>query len=133
MAQLDRRTVIKGTLAAGAVLSAPSVARATAPRTSVFVVDTRFLPSATTALEWEKLGAAVIDTRHDDLGNAWRRRIPDLLARNGGGVAGITLWSDMLICQMFAREHGLVLASPPRAVAPAVDAGLHYWMLSAPD
>lgn len=132
MAGLDRRTVIKSALTAGAVLSVPSVARAAAPRTSVFVVDTRFLPSATAALEWRKMGAAVIDARLDGLGTAWRKRIPDLLAGNGGGVAGITLWSDMLICQMFAREHGLVLASSPRAAARAVDAGLHSWMLSVP-
>ena len=133
MAELDRRTVIKGALAAGAVLSVPSVATAAASRASVFVVDTRFLPFAKAALDWRKRGATVIDARLEDLGTAWRKRIPGLLAGNGGGVAGITLWSDLLICQMFAREHGLVLGRPARPVAPAVDAGLRYWILSKPD
>jgi hypothetical protein len=133
MAGLDRRTVIRGALAAGAVLSVPSVAGAAVPRPSVFVVDTRFTPSAAFALEWSKLGVAVIEARRDDLGIAWRKRIPDLLARNGGGIAGVTLWSDLLICQMFAREHGFVLASPSRAVTPAAGADLHHWMLSAQD
>jgi hypothetical protein len=131
MAELDRRTVIRGALACGVVLSVSSVAGAAVPRPSVFVVDTRFPPSAAAALDWTKLGVAVIEARREDLGIAWRKRIPDLLARNGGGIAGMTLWSDLLICQMFARGHGLVLDGPPRAVAPAVDAGLHYWMLSA--
>lgn len=132
MAGLDRRTVVKGALAAGAVLSAPSIAATPLPPPGVFVADTRFLPSALAALDWKKLGVAVIDARMDNLGIAWRKRIPDLLVRNGGGIAGMTLWSDLLICQMFARGHGLVLANLPRSVAPDVDAGLHYWTLSTP-
>ena len=132
MAGFDRRTVIKGTLVAGAVLSTPSLARAAALRPSVFVADSRFRPSAAAALEWSKLGVAVIEARRDDLGIAWRRRIPSLLARDGGGIAGLTLWSDLLICQMLAREHGLALASPCRTVVPPVDDGLYDWMLSAP-
>ena len=132
MAGLDRRTVIRGALATGAVLSVPAVARTAIPRPSVFVVDTRFPSSAAAALDWSRLGVAVIEARRDDLGLAWRKRIPDLLARNGGGIAGMTLWSDLLICQMLAREHGLALASPCRTVVPPVDDGLYDWMLSAP-
>ena len=131
MAGLDRRTVIKGTAAIGTVFAMPSMVGAAVPRLGIFVADARFQASAAAALVFSEREATVIDAQLNDLGVAWRKRIPDLLAKNGGGVAGVTLWSDLLICQMFARDHDLVLASPPRAVAGAVD-GLHYWTLSAP-
>lgn len=133
MAGFNRRTMMHGAVAAGAFLQVPSLAAAVAPHPSVIVVDRRFLPSAAFAQHWRTRGVTVIDARLDDLGIAWRRRIPDLLKLSGANIAGVTLWSDLLICQMCARGHGLVLASPPRPVAPAAAPDLHHWTLRAPD
>lgn len=131
MAQVDRRTMMQSALAVGALLHLPSVAQAATTRPSVVLVDERFLQSAAFARHWKTLGAAVIDARREDLGRAWRQRIPDLLTQSGASIAGVTLWSDLLICEMCARGHGPALATPTRALAPAAEPGLYHWVLRA--
>ena len=75
-------------------------------------------------------GHIVIDPREEDLGLAWRKRIPVLLERYEGRLEGVTQWSDWVICQTFARQHGLILTRPPRAFA-APAAVLYEWAFAA--
>ena len=94
------------------------------------MVDRRFAVSAAAALDRDKLGITVIDPREEDLGKAWRGRIPRLLEQNRLVMEGVTLWSDLFICQTFARAHGLELVHPARRVPSASAAGLQYWTLA---
>ena len=82
---------------------------------ALFVYDARLPLSQTAARDMAASGAALIDPRESDLGVAWRSRIPEALAA-GGSVEGLTLWSDCLISQIFAREQGLsfTLAEVPQ-------------------
>ncbi len=125
--RMTRRTLVKGTAALGAMAAVPSVLHARASRTALFVYDVRFLPSRDLGARWQAAGVPVLDPRDEDLGTAWRRRIPDLLAE-GGTIAGATLWSDRMICEIFGRERGLVPADLP--AAPDFPAGMSHWSLA---
>ena len=130
MTGFDRRTAMKTTIVTGAALSMPRALWAAGHRPGLFVVDRRFAVSAAAALDRDKLGITVIDPREEDLGKAWRGRIPRLLEQNGLVMEGVTLWSDLFICQTFARAHGLELVHPARRVPSASAAGLQYWTLA---
>lgn len=125
MTGFSRRTVIKGAAATTATLSIHSFAWAAEVPASVFVFDGRFGAAAALALNRSARGAAVIDPREEDLGLAWRGKIPRFLARQGTVVEGVTLWSDLLICRTFAREHGLALAGARELVG----SGLLRWTM----
>ena len=130
MTGCDRRTVIGAAMVTGAVLAVPRALWAAEPRPGLFVVDRRFAASDAAALDRASLGVIVIDPREEDLGMTWRQRIPRLLERNGAVVEGVTLWSDLFICQTFARPHGLTLIRPPQPVLSGLAAGLQHWKLA---
>jgi hypothetical protein len=121
---MDRRSVLVGSAALAATAVAPRLARAAQPGVAIFIMDARFEQSLLAARRWERHGAAVLDPRETDLGLAWHRTIPERI-RNGG-IAGLTLWSDMFICETLARQAGL------RAVGPHVPVGrdLFQWSLA---
>jgi len=121
---------MKSAMVTGAALTMPRALWAAEVRPGIFVVDRRFAASAAAALDRDKRGTTVIDPREEDLGNAWRVRIPRLLEQKGLVMEGVTLWSDLVICQMFARAHGLELTQPARRVPSASAAGLLYWTLA---
>lgn len=129
MTGLSRRGLMKGgagALAVAAVTAAPLRA-AGIGGPALFVYDARLPLSQTAAQDRAAAGAALIDPRESDLGVAWRSRIPEVLSA-GGSVEGLTLWSDCLISQIFAREHGLdfTLAEVPQADGRA-GLPLYHW------
>lgn len=136
MTNFDRRTIVKAGavlgIGAGTPLCMPLALRAAGPPHGVFVVDRRFAASVAAAVARSERGAVVIDPREEDLGICWRKRIPGLLAQRGHIVEGMTLWSDLFVCQTFARAHGLSLAGPPRPVHWAPASGLLLWTLAEP-
>ncbi|HSG33100.1 MAG TPA: hypothetical protein VLA37_01090 [Sphingomonadaceae bacterium] len=104
--QIDRRSMIKGSIAAGGAVLVPASLAAAESVPALFVYDERFSPSRARAAYWSERGVAVIDSRREDLGVAWRGRIPALISENRR-VEGLTLWSDRFICETFGDEHGL--------------------------
>jgi hypothetical protein len=128
---LDRRSVIKAGALAGLAFAQPALALGRAPRPALFVWDARFTPSSDVARLWSTRGTALIDARTEDLGVAWRERIPELLHANPGGIEGVTLWSDKFICESFGRERGLGIrfetqvSEPSRGATP-----LLHWRLA---
>ena len=122
-----RREVVAGAMAATfAVRPALSYATQGAANRSVavFLYDSRFERSVAMAGSWSRQSAMILDTQACDLGQCWRSRIPDALA-SGGGIAGITLWSDQYVCEQFGRDHGLK-QRPSILLAH----GLCHWSLS---
>ena len=130
MIAFDRRSVITAAVATGTALCVPGTLRAAARSPGVFVVDRRFAASAAAASDRAAVGAMVIDPRREDLGIAWRKRIPQWLDHNGGVIEGVTLWTDLVICQAFARDFRLALVLPPEPVQPVLAPGLQRWMLA---
>lgn len=129
MTGLSRRGLMKGGAGALAVaaVTPTRLSAASGAAAALFVFDARLPLSQTAARDMAATGAALIDPRESDLGVAWRSRIPALVA-GGGSVEGLTLWSDCLISQIFAREQGL---SFTQTEVPAADglAGLplYHW------
>ena len=125
----SRRTLLKGSLAAGAAIAFPAAlkaARGNAP--GLFVYDARFAASRLMAAEWEARGVPVLDPRSHDLGVAWRQHIPRLLAANGR-IEGATLWSDHFVCETFAKDHGLRRSGEGRPLQAEAGA-LRHWVLA---
>jgi len=85
-----------------------------------------FEAAAAAAAEKARQGALVIDPRKEDLGLAWRRQIPSFMRGKRAVVEGMTLWSDFIICQTFARDRGLTLLGTGVASNAYAD-GLQHW------
>lgn len=132
MTGIDRRTMLAGTAAAGLVAAAPALAAAPAAAgPMLFIYDERFAASRLEAEKVRARGGIALDPRQRDLGLAWREDIPRLLARAGGTIGGMTLWSDRFICETFARDHGLALAmARPVEEARGGAPGLGEWVLA---
>ena len=130
MRLLERRSILKGGAAATAALCLPGELGAAGTRAGVFVVDRRFAVSEAVARDRRERGALVVDPRQEDLGVSWRGRIPEWLGDNEASVEGVTLWSDFVICQTFARSCGLRLVGAPQPAASAAEQGLHRWLLA---
>lgn len=129
MTGLSRRGLMKGGAGALAVAAVtPARLRAAGGATpALFVFDARLPLSQTAARDMAATGSALIDPRESDLGVAWRSRIPALVA-GGGSVEGLTLWSDCLISQIFAREHGLsFVQSQVRPADGPAGLPLYHW------
>lgn len=124
MIELARREVIAGALAGGFTVLTPAAAQASRfQAVRAFFFDRRCAASLAEAAVHRKAGAAIFDGRRDDLGRVWRRTMPLLLA-SGGGAAGLTPWSDLLIAELSARELGLRLEFHEQ-----LDGALHQWKL----
>lgn len=126
MIDVSRRTILKGGAGALALTAiTPGMALAAAGSMQLFVFDARVPLSQTAAHDMAESGVNLLDPRASDLGMAWRGQIPAALA-GGGTVAGLTMWSDCLISQIFAREQALPFAF---AEVPQVDGGLplYHW------
>lgn len=130
MTGFNRRSLIKATVATGTALCMPGSLSAAAKIPGVFVVDRRFAASTAAALERAALGTMVIDPRQDDLGIAWRNRIPKWLENHGRLMEGVTLWADLVICEAFARENRMTLVRPPQPVHALGAPGLQRWAIS---
>lgn len=129
MISSDRRTVMKGSMALAALGAFPASLRAQGVKPAIFIYDARFAASRELAESWKQQGVAILDPREHDLGNAWRKTIPALLAR-GGGIAGATMWSDRFICETFAREHGLVAQLQDAPLPGPGGATLRLWEIA---
>lgn len=131
MMDIDRRTLLGSSLAAGLCAALPATALAQAPLPRLFIFDARFAASALAAGQLASRGVTTLDPREHDLGAAWRTTIPALLERERGAIAGMTLWSDQFICQAFARDWGMRPARTRRVEQAARSApGLQEWTLS---
>ncbi len=129
MISSDRRTLMKGSVALAALGAFPASLRAQGRKPAIFIYDARFAASRELAESWKQQGVAILDPREHDLGNAWRKTIPALLAR-GGGIAGATMWSDRFICETFAREHGLAAQPQDVPLPGAGGATLRLWEIA---
>ena len=130
MAHCERRSILKAGAVTAAMLWLPGDLRAASWRPGVFVVDRRFRVSQAIARDRSRRGAMIVDPRAEDLGISWRDRIPEWLDRNEAIVEGVTLWSDLIICEVFGRTLGLRLAGPPQPPTASTDRGLHRWLLA---
>ena len=129
---MDRRSVIKAGALASLAVAQPALALGRSERPVLFVCDMRFAPSSDAARLWRAHGVPLIDPRTDDLGVAWRERIPQLLRKNPGGIEGLTLWSDKFICESLGRERGLAIAFEAQVPQPSAIRAtpLLHWRLA---
>jgi hypothetical protein len=133
MTPMTRRTLIRRSAATAAFAAlgggglAPALA-SEAPGTpaALFVFDARFMRSAVLAHNHRLAGAQVLDPRVADLGIAWRGQIAALL-QQGLPIEGLTLWSDRLISEIFAREAGVPFHSAAIASANSAASELYHW------
>lgn len=130
MIRSDRRSILKGSLTLAALTAAPAALHARPAAPALVVYDMRFENSRRLAAHWRMQGVPAIDPRENDLGIAWRDRIPRLIA-GGGGIEGATLWSDQFICERFGADFGLRPVSAEQQGLP-LDAGgsLRRWRLA---
>lgn len=133
MMPITRRTLIRHGAATAAIATmaggglAPALAAGTSDKpAALFVFDARFARSVALARSHRLAGAEVLDPRMADLGIAWRGSIPALL-QQGLPVEGLTLWSDRLICEIFAREAGASFHSAPVAPGSEAASELFHW------
>ena len=94
----------------------------------LFVFDARFARSLAMAQSHLAAGAALLDPRETDLGIAWRGTIPALLDQ-GQRIGGLTLWSDRMISEIFAREAGRSLSSVELSAGDSAATLLQHWWL----
>ncbi len=136
MNPITRRTLIRrgaataalATLASGALVPSAAVATAPSRQPALFVFDARFSRSVALAHSHRANGADLLDPRADDLGVAWRGRIPGLLDQ-GAAIEGLTLWSDRLICEIFARDAGVAFHATSLSAASGAPTQLYHWWL----
>lgn len=138
MKPITRRSLLRHS-AAGAVFAgmaggvSASVLAADDPSAAMpalFVFDARFVRSAALADSRRSAGSALLDPRVADLGVAWRGRIPALLEQ-GLPIEGLTLWSDGMISEIFARDLGASFHAVELASGSGPAAQLYHWRVSA--
>jgi len=128
--EVDRRTSL-GLIGAGATgLPAAWPAEARQDRPAVVLYDARFGEAAREAAAWAQRGAIAIETRRQDIGNAWRGMIARRLADGGGAVCGVTLYADQMISAAMGRDHGLRLVHLRSDPARDGGATLFRWVLA---
>ena len=133
MTPITRRIMIGQSAAALAVGSSAIVptsllAAAPADPAALFVFDARFARSVMLADSHLKVGAVLLDPRETDLGVAWRETIPSLL-KQGRAIEGLTLWSDRMICEIFARDAGATFTSLEVGAGDKAATKLQHWRL----
>ena len=133
MTPITRRIMIGQSAAALAVASSaiiPTTLHAAEPgaRAALFVFDARFARSAMLADSRLAAGAILLDPRETDLGVAWRETIPSLL-KQGRTIEGLTLWSDRMICEIFARDAGATFTSLEVSAGDKAATKLQHWQL----
>lgn len=126
MTGIDRRDVLRGTMATAAIAAfgAPAPIFAATARPAIFIFDGRSAQARDAALAFRRDGIPILDRMEIDLGHAWRSHIPAHLA-GGGMIAGLTLWVDSYICETFGRELGLAMGREQGAPGT----GLYKWSL----
>lgn len=136
MTPITRRTMIKRsaataaiTCAGGALMPTSLLATPSQVPPALFVFDARFARSTLLAESYRAAGASLLDPRETDLGVAWRGLIPSLL-QQGQRIEGLTLWSDRLITEIFAREAGATFSSLELAAGDAAATRLQHWHLA---
>lgn len=134
MTPITRRTLIARGAAATAVAgfgALPAVVSAAAPpgTPALFVFDARFARSMALAQSHRHSGASLLDPREADLGIAWRGQIPALL-QQGQRIEGLTMWSDRLISEIFARDAGLAFHAVELSAGDSAATRLHHWWLA---
>lgn len=130
MTPFTRRSVLKHSAATAALIALPPSLSAAAPQVpALFVFDARFARSAILAESYRAAGAALLDPRESDLGVAWRGMIPSLL-QQGMRIEGLTLWSDRMISEIFAREAGAAFSALEMAAGDQAATRLQHWHLA---
>ena len=125
MSGIDRRGAIRRTALVVATLALPASLFAGATRPALFIFDGRIARARRAAATWQAAGVPVLDRMQEDLGRAWRRRIPAAAIGRAGAIAGLTLWVDSYICESFGRENGMAMQRDPLLA----DDPLHGWVL----
>jgi hypothetical protein len=130
MTPITRRTMMMHSAAGAGGLLVPAALRAAPLQVppALFVFDTRFARSAMLAQRYRAAGASLLDPRENDLGVAWRGLIPSLLQR-GQRIEGLTLWSDRMITEIFAREAGAAFSAQQISAGDAAATSLQHWHL----
>ncbi len=133
MTPITRRTLIRrgaaATTVAGFVGLPSSLSAATPPGSpALFVFDARFARSAALADSHRSAGATLLDPRIADLGIAWREQIPALL-QQGQRIEGLTMWSDKMICEIFARDAGASFTALEISAGDSAGTRLQHWWL----
>ena len=125
MSGIDRRGAMRCTALVVATLALPAPLLAGATRPALFIFDGRIARARRAAATWQAAGVPVLDRTQDDLGRAWRSRIPAVAVGRAGPIAGLTLWVDSFICETFGRENGMAMERYPLLAADP----LHPWVL----
>lgn len=133
MTPITRRTMMMHsaatiTFAGGALVPAALRAAPLQVPPALFVFDARFARSTILAERYRAAGASLLDPRESDLGIAWRGLIPSLLQR-GERIEGLTLWSDRMITEIFAREAGAAFSALEVSAGDAAATSLQHWHL----
>ena len=116
------------TVAGGALVPGALHAAAPGDPAALFVFDARFARSVMLADSHRAAGATLLDPREIDLGVAWRETIPSLLGQ-GRTIEGLTLWSDRMICEIFARDAGATFTSLEVSAGDKAATKLQHWQL----
>lgn len=109
MIRIDRRTAIRGGVASLAALAIPARLLAAGSRPALYIFDSRMPGAGQLADAWRAQGVPVLDRMEIDLGHAWRGEIAARLRQKGGTIAGMTLWMDSYVCEIFGRDFGMTL------------------------
>ncbi len=134
MTPITRRTLIARGAAATAVAvfgALPATLSAAAPNgiPALFVFDARLSRSIALAHSHRTSGAILLDPRATDLGIAWREQIPALL-QQGQRIEGLTMWSDKMICEIFARDAGASFTAMEISAGDRAGTRLQHWWLA---
>lgn len=129
MMQHSAVTAAAVSLAGGAAFSSPLLAATGQASPALFVFDARFDRSVALAESYARAGAILLDPREADLGRAWQGLIPSLL-QQGKRIEGLTLWSDRLISEIFAREHAVIFRAEEISAGRGSTGTLQQWWLA---
>jgi hypothetical protein len=129
---LDRRNFLKdaGVFAvSAAILGSSASARAaswevSSARITAVLYDERYNDCRSFAEAFVRRGATAFNTR-DDIAKLWYGSLRDHLARYGGGVAGLTAHSDLVVSQSCGAEFNLKLLYEGSHDCRASDALIH--------
>ena len=137
MTAMTRRMMMQHSAAAAAAVSLAGTAAFSSPlraapsqaSPALFVFDARFDRSLALAESYARAGAILLDPREVDLGIAWQGLIPSLL-QQGQQIEGLTLWSDRMISEIFAREHAVTFQSEEISAGTGSTSMLQQWWLA---
>ena len=106
---MNRRGFLKTSVGLSAGLLHRPASAAASPRIAAAIYDERFIRAQAFAKRLRRDGVILFATR-GDASTLWYGALGTLLARQGGKIAGLTTWPDLVIARSCGRELGLRLA-----------------------